>query len=123
MPRLPTYFLSHGGGPWPWLKAERPGLYDQLEGSLHAVRRELGEAPRAVLMISGHWEASRFLVSSAARPHKGRKFVRCEAVAHAHRSNLEQQGTCCPVTDRSHRNRCNVLRNCRSLHREHSAAN
>jgi hypothetical protein len=21
--QLPTYFLSHGGGPWPWLKAER----------------------------------------------------------------------------------------------------
>lgn len=66
--RLPTYFLSHGGGPWPWLKQERPGLYDQLEASLHDVRRELGDAPRAVLMVSGHWEADRFLVSSAARP-------------------------------------------------------
>jgi aromatic ring-opening dioxygenase catalytic subunit (LigB family) len=66
--RLPTYFLSHGGGPWPWMKDFRPGAYDQLEASLHDVRRELGQVPRAVLMISGHWEASRFLVSSAARP-------------------------------------------------------
>lgn len=66
--RLPTYFLSHGGGPWPWMKDLRPGAYDQLETSLHEVRRELGQAPRAVLMISGHWEASRFLLSSAARP-------------------------------------------------------
>jgi aromatic ring-opening dioxygenase catalytic subunit (LigB family) len=66
--RLPTYFLSHGGGPWPWLKAERGSMYDQLEASLHEVRRELGHAPRAVLMISGHWEADRFLLSSAARP-------------------------------------------------------
>jgi aromatic ring-opening dioxygenase catalytic subunit (LigB family) len=66
--RLPTYFLSHGGGPWPWLKDWRPGVYDQLEASLHAVRREVGEAPRAVLMVSGHWEADRFLASSAARP-------------------------------------------------------
>lgn len=65
---MPTYFLSHGGGPWPWLKHLRPGMYDQLEASLHQVRHELGEAPRAVLMISGHWEASRFLVSSSARP-------------------------------------------------------
>ena len=23
---LPTYFISHGGGPWPWLKAEMPGV-------------------------------------------------------------------------------------------------
>jgi aromatic ring-opening dioxygenase catalytic subunit (LigB family) len=66
--RLPTYFLSHGGGPWPWLKAERGSMYDQLEASLHEVRRELGQAPRAVLMVSGHWEADRFLLSSAARP-------------------------------------------------------
>lgn len=66
--RLPTYFLSHGGGPWPWMKDFRPGAYDKLEASLHDVRRELGQAPRAVLMISGHWEASRFLVSSALHP-------------------------------------------------------
>lgn len=65
---LPTYFLSHGGGPWPWLKAERGAMYDRLEASLLDVRRELGTAPRAVLMISGHWEADRFLLSSAARP-------------------------------------------------------
>jgi aromatic ring-opening dioxygenase catalytic subunit (LigB family) len=43
-------------------------MYDQLEASLHDVRRELGHAPRAVLMISGHWEADRFLLSSATRP-------------------------------------------------------
>jgi aromatic ring-opening dioxygenase catalytic subunit (LigB family) len=66
--RLPTYFLSHGGGPWPWIKDLRPGAYDQLEQSLHAVRKELGERPRAVLMVSGHWEADRFLLSSAAEP-------------------------------------------------------
>lgn len=66
--RLPTYFLSHGGGPWPWLKAERGSMYDELETSLRDVRRELGAAPRAVLMISAHWEADRFLLSSATRP-------------------------------------------------------
>lgn len=66
--RLPTYFLSHGGGPWPWLKDWRPGVYDSLERSLQDVRKELGELPRAVLMVSGHWEADRFLLSSAARP-------------------------------------------------------
>jgi aromatic ring-opening dioxygenase catalytic subunit (LigB family) len=66
--RLPTYFLSHGGGPWPWMKAERGATYDRLEASLHELRGELGKAPRAVLMVSGHWEADRFLLSSAAHP-------------------------------------------------------
>jgi aromatic ring-opening dioxygenase catalytic subunit (LigB family) len=45
-----------------------PGIYDRLEQSLHDVRAELGEMPRAVLMISGHWEADRFLLSSGANP-------------------------------------------------------
>ncbi len=66
--RLPTYFLSHGGGPWPWMREERGTAYDQLEASLLQVRRELGAAARAVLMVSGHWEADSFLLSSAARP-------------------------------------------------------
>jgi aromatic ring-opening dioxygenase catalytic subunit (LigB family) len=66
--RLPTYFLSHGGGPWPWMKEERGAAYDQLEASLLQVRRQFGAAPRAVLMVSGHWEADSFLLSSAARP-------------------------------------------------------
>jgi aromatic ring-opening dioxygenase catalytic subunit (LigB family) len=66
--RLPTYFLSHGGGPWPWLKAEHGTRYDQLEKSLVDVRREVGRDPRAVLMVSGHWEADRFLLTSSARP-------------------------------------------------------
>jgi aromatic ring-opening dioxygenase catalytic subunit (LigB family) len=43
-------------------------MFDPLEASLIAVRRELGEMPRAILMISGRWEADRFLASSAARP-------------------------------------------------------
>lgn len=66
--RLPTYFLSHGGGPWPWMKEYRPGVYDQLEASLQRVRREVGHAPRAILMISGHWEERCFMLSSAAKP-------------------------------------------------------
>lgn len=66
--RLPTYYLSHGGGPWPWMKAEFGTTFDKLETSLLAIRRELGDAPRAVLVVSAHWEANRFLVGSAAWP-------------------------------------------------------
>jgi len=42
--------------------------FDQLEASLLALRREWGDAPRAVLVISGHWETEEFSVSSAAHP-------------------------------------------------------
>jgi aromatic ring-opening dioxygenase catalytic subunit (LigB family) len=66
--RLPTYYLSHGGGPWPWMKAETGGRYDKLEAALVAIRAELGRRPKAVLMISGHWEAHSFTVSTSPRP-------------------------------------------------------
>ena len=40
--RLPTFFISHGGGPWPWMKAQTGGAYDQLEHSLVDIKRQLG---------------------------------------------------------------------------------
>jgi aromatic ring-opening dioxygenase catalytic subunit (LigB family) len=66
--RLPTYFISHGGGPWPWLKAQMPGVYDNLEASLRDVPRQLGTTPKAVLVVSGHWEERDFTVMSGRRP-------------------------------------------------------
>lgn len=67
MARLPTYFISHGGGPWPWLPQMRQMLRN-LETSLARMPAEIGERPKAVLMISGHWEEDSFAVMSAARP-------------------------------------------------------
>lgn len=66
--RLPTYFISHGGGPWPWLDGPFRATFDKLEQSLFAIRRELAEAPRAVLVITGHWEEDGFAVSSGESP-------------------------------------------------------
>jgi aromatic ring-opening dioxygenase catalytic subunit (LigB family) len=68
MRRLPTYFISHGGGPWPWLKAQMPGVYDRLEAALREIPRELAAKPSAVLVISGHWEEREFTVMSSAAP-------------------------------------------------------
>ena len=65
---LPVYFISHGGGPWPWLKREMPGVYDALEASLAAMPGEIGTTPKAVLVISGHWEEREFTVMTSPRP-------------------------------------------------------
>jgi aromatic ring-opening dioxygenase catalytic subunit (LigB family) len=66
--RLPTYFLSHGGGPWPWMRDRFGSAYDKLEQSLQDVRHQVGSVPRAILMISGHWEENSFMVSSSPKP-------------------------------------------------------
>ena len=68
MKRLPTYFLSHGGGPWPYLSGPFRSHYHLLEASLQDVARELGAKPRAILVISGHWEAADFSVMASPQP-------------------------------------------------------
>ena len=55
--RLPTYFISHGGGPWPWVPSWRR-RFANLETSLAHIHIEVGETPKAVLVVSGHWEAA-----------------------------------------------------------------
>lgn len=65
--RLPTYFISHGGGPWPWLPDMRKMLA-KLEASLADIPRQIGRKPKAILMVSGHWEQADFAVMANAAP-------------------------------------------------------
>ncbi|MRV74121.1 dioxygenase [Duganella sp. FT92W] len=68
MSTLPVYFLSHGGGPWPWMLDQYGGRYDALKASLEAIPAELGRKPRAVLVVTAHWEAPQLRISSGAAP-------------------------------------------------------
>ena len=65
--RLPTYFISHGGGPWPYMDDMRRMLH-VLEQSLQDMPRQIGTTPKAVLVISGHWEDAAFAVMSNPQP-------------------------------------------------------
>lgn len=65
--KLPTYFISHGGGPWPYVPEMRAEM-KMLEASLVDIPRQLGSIPRAILVISGHWEESGFDVMSHPHP-------------------------------------------------------
>lgn len=65
----PTYFINHGGGPCFFLD---PGTirdeWRELETYLRGFTDTLGEKPRAVLIISGHWEETRPTVNTGASP-------------------------------------------------------
>ena len=67
MKKLPTYFISHGGGPWPYVPQMRNQL-KVLEQSLADIPRQIGVTPTAILMVSGHWEEAGFSVMASARP-------------------------------------------------------
>lgn len=66
---LPTMFIPHGAGPcffMEWTRA--PGEWDRTAGWLTGVIADLPERPRAILVVSGHWEAPAFTVGSGERP-------------------------------------------------------
>lgn len=65
--RLPTYFISHGGGPWPYVPDMRRSMRE-LELSLQDIPRQLEATPKAILMISAHWEEPVFTVMSNPAP-------------------------------------------------------
>lgn len=67
MTRMPTYFISHGGGPWPWMPDWR-AMFSNLEASFVQMVRDLPERPKAILMVSGHWEDDSFAVMSSPNP-------------------------------------------------------
>jgi len=66
--RLPTYFVSHGGGPWPWIVDQMPGDWTLLTESLRAMPVDIGRTPRAVLCVSAHWETDVFTVQIDPHP-------------------------------------------------------
>ncbi|WP_076997632.1 class III extradiol ring-cleavage dioxygenase [Variovorax sp. KK3] len=65
---LPVYFISHGGGPWPWMKEQSGRNYAKLEAALADMPRQIGRTPDAILMISAHWEEPAFTVMGNPKP-------------------------------------------------------
>jgi aromatic ring-opening dioxygenase catalytic subunit (LigB family) len=47
---------------------QRHGVYRQLTSALQDMPRQLGVTPRAILVISGHWEESEFTVMANPQP-------------------------------------------------------
>ena len=68
MSRLPTYYVSHGGGPWPWMREQNGTRYAVLEASLQAMARETEGKVRAILVVTAHWETPAFTLSSSPQP-------------------------------------------------------
>jgi len=65
--RQPTFFISHGGGPWPYIEDMRQ-RFAVTAAELAKLPAALPAKPKAILMITGHWEAPQFTVSTSAHP-------------------------------------------------------
>jgi aromatic ring-opening dioxygenase catalytic subunit (LigB family) len=67
--RLPTLFIPHGGGPcffmeWPG----NPHMWDRMADFLKGLGDFVGARPKAVVVISGHWEEAEFTVAANPKP-------------------------------------------------------
>ena len=67
-PPLPAFYISHGGGPWPWMKGPPYDAHRKLGSALQQLPQLVGATPKAVLMISAHWEEADFTVMSHLGP-------------------------------------------------------
>lgn len=56
--RHPVVYLPHGGGPWPFVDVGigAPAEHEALSSYLRSVRSVSAEPPRALLVVSAHWE-------------------------------------------------------------------
>jgi aromatic ring-opening dioxygenase catalytic subunit (LigB family) len=68
--RQPSIFIPHGGGPcffmdWTWGSAD---TWKRTQAFLEGLADTLPETPKALLVVSGHWEEPEFTVGSGAHP-------------------------------------------------------
>lgn len=66
---LPTFFIPHGGGPCFFM--DWPGdahMWDHMADFLRNLIKTVGTRPKAILIISGHWEEDEFTVGANPQP-------------------------------------------------------
>jgi len=67
--RQPTFYIPHGGGPCFFMDDPR-GMWTGMETFLRAFPQTLAERPRAILVVSGHWE-TRGHIAFTGNPRPG----------------------------------------------------
>lgn len=67
MTAQPAYFIPHGGGPC-FFMDDPQGMWTDMAAFLAGIPATLPERPKAVLVVSGHWETDGFALTGAERP-------------------------------------------------------
>ncbi|MCP8686439.1 DODA-type extradiol aromatic ring-opening family dioxygenase [Marinobacterium sedimentorum] len=67
--RLPSIFIPHGAGPCFFMDWPPAGTWDHMETWLRNLIGQAGTRPKALLVISAHWETPEFSVNSQAAPN------------------------------------------------------
>ncbi len=65
--RQPALFIPHGGGPC-FFMPDPQGIWTGMADYLRGLAASLPEPPRAILVVSGHWEEPAFTFTGGDRP-------------------------------------------------------
>jgi aromatic ring-opening dioxygenase catalytic subunit (LigB family) len=65
---LPTLFIPHGGGPCFFMDWSPLNTWDRMAAWLKSLIASMETRPKAILVISGHWEEPVFTVGSSPKP-------------------------------------------------------
>jgi aromatic ring-opening dioxygenase catalytic subunit (LigB family) len=65
---LPTLFIPHGGGPCFFMEWDPPDTWRKMTAWLAELPAAIGVTPRALVVISGHWEAEKISITGSSHP-------------------------------------------------------
>src|SRR5580700_3962853 len=65
---LPALYLPHGGGPCFFMDWDPPETWTKMGAYLQGIGRTLPRPPKAILVVSAHWEAADFTVTAHPQP-------------------------------------------------------
>jgi aromatic ring-opening dioxygenase catalytic subunit (LigB family) len=71
MSKVPTLFIPHGGGPCFSMDWDPPDTWVRMAKYLRGVPADVGTRPKAVVVVSGHWEEKIVTIQSNPAPAAG----------------------------------------------------
>ena len=66
--RTPTVYIPHGGGPCFFMQWNPADMWDEMGAYLKRLPADIGETPKAILIVSAHWEEDEFTVQTKPAP-------------------------------------------------------
>lgn len=66
--RMPTWFIPHGGGPCFFMDWNPPDAWHAMADFLKRLASTLPRTPKAIVVVSAHWLAPQFTVTSGSQP-------------------------------------------------------
>ena len=66
--KTPTVYIPHGGGPCFFMEWSPADMWDEMGAYLKRLPADIGARPKALLIISAHWEEADFTIQTKDAP-------------------------------------------------------